>query len=122
MRINDLIPTLTGFEEIGIEHVCGKSLEEIVDSGTREHPKASRDILLARVMGAVLVARDEKLTLKAAWDKVQAMTQSELGDLFEDEDEEEEVFEDEPVTDAGKDDSGPGSEPPSSPSSSSSPV
>lgn len=122
MRINEIIPTLTGFEEIGIEQVCGKSLEEIVDIGTREHPKAARDILLARVMGAVLVARDEKLTLKAAWDKVLAMPQSELGDLFEDEDEEEEAFEDEPVTDAGKDDSETGSEPLSSPSSSSSPV
>lgn len=122
MRIYDLIPTLTGFEEIGIEQVCGKPLEEIVDSGTKEHPKASRNILLARVMGAVLVARAEKLTLKAAWDKVLTMPQSELGELFEDEDEEEEVFEDEPVTDAGKDDSGTGSEQPSSPSSSSSPV
>ena len=123
MKISELIPTLTGFEELGIEQVCGKPLEEIVDSGTDEHPKASRDILLARVMGAVLLAREDKTPLRVAWDKVQAMTQAQLGDLFEDdEDDQEEVFEDEPVTDSGKGDSEPGSEPLSSPPSSSTPV
>lgn len=123
MKISELIPTLTGFEELGIEQVCGKPLEEIVDSGTAEHPKASRDILLARVMGAVLLAREDKTPLRVAWDKVQAMTQAQLGDLFEDdEDDEEEVFDDEPVTDSGKGDSEPGNEPLSSPPSSSTPV
>ncbi|MET9313829.1 hypothetical protein ABZX12_18610 [Kribbella sp. NPDC003505] len=122
MKISDLIPTLTGFEELGIEQVCGKPLEEIVDSGTADHPKPSRDILLARVMGAVLIARNDKVTLRAAWDKVLAMPQSELSELLDDEDEEDEVLEDEPVTESGKDGSETGSEPLSSQPSSSSPV
>lgn len=106
MKIRDLIPTLTGFEEIGIEQVCGKSLEELTDSGTKEHPKPMRDLLLARVMGAVLFARAEKVTLGAAWAKVLALPQSELADLFEDdEDDVEDMLEDDPDTEAGKGDS-----------------
>lgn len=111
MKIGQLIPTLTGYEELGIEQVCGKSLEELIDTGTEEHPRAGRDILLGRAMGAVIVARQEEIPLKAAWAKVLAMPQREMGELFEDEDDEDEVLEDEPTTDAGKDDSANESEP-----------
>lgn len=104
MKIGQLIPTLTGYEEIGIEQVCGKSLEELIDTGTEEHPRVGRDILLGRAMGAVLIARDQEIPLKAAWVKVLAMPQRDLGGLFEDEDEDDvdEVLDDEPTTDAGK--------------------
>lgn len=125
MKIRDLIPTLTGFEEIGIEQVTGYPLEELSDEGTKENPKPNRNGTLVRAMAAVVVARRDEVPIRQAWTKVQTMTREQVGELFPDEDEPEDVDvidEDEPTTAAGKDDAGSMSEQPSSLPSSSGPA
>jgi hypothetical protein len=107
MKARDVIGTLTGFDELAIERVTGKSFEEISATG--------RDILLARSLAAVLFTReDDKLTMPAAWQKALGMSQRDLGAVFTDEDgdglDDLDDLEDEPVTEAGKDESGTSSE------------
>jgi hypothetical protein len=121
VKINELINTLTGFEEIGIEKVCGYTLEELSDPGSERNPKMNREGMLVRAMGAVVIARRDKVPLAKAWALVQGMTRDECGDLFPDESEPEEPFEDEPITEPGKDGSVPATTPESSPPSSSTP-
>lgn len=112
----EVLDSMTGFEELAAEKATGKALETWAQQ--------KRDLVVARIAAAVLAYRaepdDGKATLdrrfKAAWDKVQAMTQTEAGNLFDDE-EDDEPFPDEPVTDLGKDSAQTEPEPTSSPGS-----
>jgi hypothetical protein len=115
--VQEVIDSLTGFEEMGIAKATGQGLEAWADQGRR--------LVTTRAVASVLLARSEAeegktLTateIKGAWDRVQAMNQTEVSALFEDE--EPEVFPEEPVTEQGKDDSQPSDERESSPGSAS---
>lgn len=118
LTFQEAIDSLTGYEEMAVAEVTGQGLEFWGAKGRR--------LVVARAVAAVLVARSEaeegailkRADVKKAWDKVQAMKQSEVDELYADD---EEVMPDEPVTEQGKDDSEPGSVPESSPSSASEP-
>lgn len=116
--VQELIDSLTGFEEIGIEKATGYGLEYWGDTGRR--------LVVTRIMAAIVMARKEagdkrpsEAQIKAAYQHVQGLKQNEIDPYFEDE--EPEIFEDEPVTAQGKDDSGPGETPAGSQSSASLP-
>lgn len=114
--VQEVINSLTGFEEIGIEKATGQGLEYWTMTGRR--------LVVTRVMAAVIEARKvagdkrpSEAQIKAAYQEMQAKTQNQLAGYFEDP--EDEPFEDEPVTDQGKDNSQSGSEQPASPGSAS---
>jgi hypothetical protein len=99
----EILDSMNGFEELAIEKATGKSLEF--------WSQTDRDIVVHRIAVAVDRCRaddDGKTPLdrrmKAAWEATQAMTQIAVRDHFA-EDEDEEAFPDEPVTELGKDDS-----------------
>lgn len=112
--VQEVIESLTGFEEMAIEAATGQGIEYWTETGRR--------LVVTRVMAAIIEARKvagdkrpSESQVKAAYHVVQGKTQNELAELFEDP--EDEPFEDEPVTDQGKDGSQSGSEPPISPDS-----
>jgi len=110
----EVIESLTGFEELAIEKATGRAVEAWSDEG--------RDLVLTRALAAVINARatydgNDKpatpalinSTVTAEYLKIQAMRQDDVGKIFEDEP--DEVLEDEPVTEPGKD-SGPSTDEP----------
>jgi hypothetical protein len=102
VRATDVLDTLTGHDEAAVAQATGTDIEEM---GTFK---------LVRAMAAVVMSRtEEELPLPRAWAKVQGMRQSELTAWWkaQGEDEDEEVMEDDPVTESGKDDSATVSEP-----------
>lgn len=116
----EILNSMTGFEELAIETATGKSIEY--------WGQTERDIVVVRIACAVDLYRadgDEKTPLprrmKAAWEKAQGMTQTQVRDHFA-EDEDEEPFPDEPVTELGKEPSLSEPELMTSPGSASQPV
>lgn len=91
----EVIQSLTGWDEIAIEQACGKPIEHIAEQG--------RDILLTRVLGAVLISRETGGDYKAVYRDVMGKPLSELEALFEDEP--DDLLPEEPDSDAGKDSS-----------------
>lgn len=117
MRAREFLDTLTGFEEIAIQQMTGKSFDRITGEG--------EDTLLMRALVAVKFKReDPKLSAAAAYNKANGLSRVELGKEFDsgdDDDDLDDVFEDEPVSESGKDESTPSEPPMSSPDSASVP-
>lgn len=117
LTANEVMDSMTGFEEIAIEKVTGYGIDAMAEQGrSLRLIRAAATILEARKVageGAVLSEKE----VRAAHLKIQAMPRSELAEVFEVE--EDEPFEDEPVTDQGKDDSEHERTPSSSPTSAS---
>lgn len=116
LTANEVINSMTGFEERILEKVVGKGIDHMAAEGD--------SLLMIRSTAAMLKAREaaagaptSEREFRAAYQEIQAMPRNDLSELFEVE--ENEPFEDEPVTEQGKDDSGPGETQPSSLSSAS---
>lgn len=111
----EAINSLNGFEEDAIEQCAGATIDALASGG--------RDLKLTRALAMVLVYRAKKepeATYAAAWQEVQALSQTDLGRIFEDEP--DDVMPDEPDSAAGKDESESPSELTSSLASASPPV
>jgi hypothetical protein len=114
LTANEVISSMTGFEERIIEKVVGKGIDHMAADGD--------SLLMIRSTAAMLKAREaaagaptSEREFRAAYQEIQAMPRDDLSEIFETE--EDEPFPDEPVTDQGKDDSELGQTPPSSPPS-----
>lgn len=91
LTATEVSESLTGYDEIGIAKAFGE-----IESLKGNMP--------ARALAFVLSKREGK-THDEAYEAAMSLSAKALGDVFADED--DEVIPDEPVTDAGKDDSSP---------------
>lgn len=118
VTVQEVVDSLTGFEEMAIDAATGQGIEYWTGTGRR--------LVVTRIMAAIIEARKvagdkrpSEAQVKTAYQMVQGKTQTELAALFEDE--EDEPFEDDPVTPQGKDGAEQSSGPESSPGSASEP-
>ncbi|KAA1424310.1 hypothetical protein [Nocardioides antri] len=95
MPVDEVIETLTGFEEIAIEKQFGNNWQDLAGDA---------QTMFLRALVFVLLRRDGKNDLEAK-QEVMEMTLRECKDRFLDD--EEEPNPDEPVTESGKDDTQP---------------
>ncbi|HEY9415280.1 MAG TPA: hypothetical protein VIQ30_11005 [Pseudonocardia sp.] len=119
MTPTDVVDSLTGWDEKAIEASAGVTLEKMQD------PEKPNNVLMLRCLGAVLLWRaaqeeDKAAKYPAFYRQTMGMTQAEVNDLFAGKDDEE-VFDEDPVTESGKDDSQSNDEPSAKPTSASLP-
>lgn len=116
LTANEVINSLTGFEEMIIEKVTGKGIDHMAaDGDSLRMIRATAAMLKAREAAAGAPTSEREF--RSAFQEIQAMPRDDLAEIFENE--EDEPFEDEPVTEQGKDDSEPDKMQSSSPSSAS---
>jgi hypothetical protein len=92
---SEVIETLTGYDELDIETVTGRTLEDLAASG--------RNLHLTRALAAILVSRSKGLKYDEAYNEVMGTSQKDLAVVFEDEP--HDVMPDAPDSAAGKDSS-----------------
>jgi hypothetical protein len=113
----EVVNSLTGWDEIAIEQASGKTLEQMQEK---------HQILMVRCLAAILEWREKLEAGDAAakyatvYREVMDRPQHQVTEMF-DMDQAEDVMPDEPDSETGKDDSEPGPAPMTSPSSASSP-
>lgn len=94
--LSDTLNSLTGYEEDEIEHAFGNSVYNLIGPNFVKGNRALAYVLQRRA------GKKGSEALKIA----KSMTSGDLNDIFADDDEDDdEVMPDEPVTEAGKDDS-----------------
>lgn len=119
MSIQSMLNSLTGFEEIAVGTMAGKSLDRLLQE--------KENSVIARCVWAVRAMREDPNTkLIEAYGRAQKLTRDELYDSFddpqEDADEELDQATGEPVSETGKGEPTSDAPPPSSPTSSSEPA
>lgn len=90
---NEMLESLTGYEEIAIREAFGASISDLLEAA---YTTAGRAMVLVDAQRKGQSAKDAKKTALS-------MTIKQVNDFFAAD--EEEVFEHEPVTEQGKDDS-----------------
>lgn len=119
MSIQSLLNSLSGFEEIAIGKMAGRSLDSLL--------QAKENSVIARCVWTVRAMRDDPAaTLVEAYGRAQKLTRDELYDSFDDPqeaaDEELDETAGEPVSATGKDEQTTSGQPESSHTSSSEPA
>ena len=99
----EVINSLTGFEEDKVLAVTGMTIDSLATTHRRpDGSTLSFDLKLTRSLAMILTLRNTPdMTPGVAWEKVQGMSQTELGTVFEDEP--DDLMPDEPDSEVGKD-------------------